>query len=123
MRFIKGRRVVLAVVLSIAFAGFATSSASAYEQWYCGGNVSAGYECQSRGLHSLYYNLSIALLTNVRVGEYMWNTNNRVIRGGHIGYGVWFAERTWNRTGDQWYNARAFNNDLATNWLDGYTKA
>lgn len=118
------RTVLLATCLAAVGLGVGSSSAAAYEQWYCGGFLSAGYQCQSRGLHSLYYNGGFAVGA-YKVGEYMWNAHNGVVRGGHYGYGPnGIVERVWNRTNDQWYNARVFNYEpSASYYVDGYTKA
>jgi len=105
-------------------AGSSTAAAADYEQWYCGVTVSVGYECKSAGLHSWYWTSGIAL-GNYAIGTYMWNAHNGVIRGGHIAYssnGV--AIREWNRTNDQWYNARVFNNEpYVAVYIDGWARA
>lgn len=113
-------------MLAVAGLGIGTSTAAAadYEQWYCGIWVPVGYECPSRGLHSWYWTSGIAL-GNYSIGTYMWNAHNGVVRGGHYAYSVnGYAVREWNRTNDQWYNARVFNNEGGTAvYIDGWARA
>lgn len=116
----------LGVALAAAFALAAASApaASAWSQYYCVLAGAAPYPyaiCESSGLHSLYYNEASTTSYEQNVCEYMWNAHNEVVRGGWIGCNWGRTTRTWSRTGDAWYNAKAYNNMNYSILLSAYT--
>lgn len=103
------RRGVLALAVALCLTAAALpGSAQAYQQIYCQQYVASLDYCPSSGLHSWYFN-SAATNSGQTVCEYMWNAHNGVIRGGWVGCRYSYTDRTWNRTGDPWYNARNYN--------------
>ncbi|MGB7156448.1 MAG: hypothetical protein WBD40_00195 [Tepidisphaeraceae bacterium] len=116
------RSAMLAFGAALLFGGAAVPSAQAWDQHYCVlAQAGPGGTCYSSGLHSLYYNYASTTSYSQNVCEYMWNNQNGVVRGGWVGCGWGETSRTWNRTGDAWYNARAYNNMGYAILLSAYT--
>lgn len=99
---------VIAALGAGGFSAVVANPAQAYSQVYCGGYVAALDYCPSSGLHSWYYNQA-GTNSGQTVCVYMWNAVKNVVRGNQLPCDYIQVSQTFNRTSDQWYNARVYN--------------